>query len=96
VDHRGEARVVDLPPKVLEEALQLIAITVGGREELLGIGFFRVEPPHVVDLHGQLAPKALGATPNLDRVAALESIRSASRNTRAPIEPLRSRSSSER
>jgi hypothetical protein len=64
---------VDLARQVLEKALQLLAVAVGGGEKLLGVGLLRLEPPHVVELQSQLAPKALGAAPNLDWIAALES-----------------------
>jgi proteasome assembly chaperone (PAC2) family protein len=68
----AKARVVDLASEVLQESLELLDRTVGGREELRGVERAGLEPPHVVELGDQVAAIALQPAAGKDRVAARE------------------------
>ena len=95
LDHRPQARVVDLAGQVLEEALELLGRAVGGGQEL-----GRVDEPgssrrSAVEL-GESSPRkrsTLPATPTASPRSKRAPSWSASRKTRAGIEPVRSRSS---
>ena len=75
-DHRrddpAQGGIVDLADQVLQEALELLHRSVGGRQELAGVEGVGIEPANVVELRGQLTAVALDPAPDGDRVPGLE------------------------
>ena len=70
---RGQRRVVDLAGEMLEESLELLAVAIGGRQELGRIGLCRLEPAHVLELGDERSAEARNPPAHLDRIAAIES-----------------------
>jgi hypothetical protein len=63
---------VDLAREVLEEAVQLLEIAVGDRQELRRVGVTRLGLPDGPDLELKLVAKALDAPCNPHQVATVE------------------------
>ena len=99
LDHLAQRRVVDLARQVLEEALELLGVAIGGGQELGRVELGRLDRagfprPRRPAPRGSARPgrETRIASPRSKRAAR----RSASRNARAGIDPLRSRSSIDR
>ena len=75
VEQRLEAGVVDLARKVLEEAVELVEVAVGDRQEGRRIGLARRRATDRAQLDLQLVAKALDATGDAHEVAAIEAAR---------------------
>ena len=76
VEQAPVARVIDLAREVLEEAVELLEITVGAREEarrgLRPLGSPSARASDVPDLDHELVTKPLDAAADADELAALE------------------------
>ena len=72
VEQRAQVRVVDLAGEVLEEAVELLDVAVGDRQELGRVGRALLGAPDRGQLDLQLVAKALDAAAHADQVAALE------------------------
>ena len=96
VEQGAQVGVVDLAREVLEEAVELVEVAVGGRQERRRVG--RLGAPDRAQLDLELVAEALDAAADGDQVAASNwpARKSASRNARAWIAPERSRSSTAR
>jgi hypothetical protein len=72
VEQRAQAGVVDLAREVLEEAIELVEVTVGDRQEGRGIGVVVGRARDRAQLDLQLVAEALDASRDAHEVAALE------------------------
>ena len=70
VDQRAQVGVVHLAGEVLEEAVELVEVAVGGRQERGRVG--RLGAPDRAQLDLQLVAEALDPPGDRDQVAALE------------------------
>ena len=70
-----EARIVDLARKVLEEAVELVEVAVGDRQEGRRIGLARRRATDRAQLDLQLVAEALDAAGDAHEVAAIEAAR---------------------
>jgi hypothetical protein len=70
VDQRTQVRVVDLTGQVLEEAVELLQVAVGGGQERRRVG--RLGAPDRVELDLELVAEALDPPGDLHQVPALE------------------------
>ena len=75
LDDAPQRRVVHLPGEVLEEALELLRVSIRGGQELRGVELRLRNRSDVLDLGHELPPEALDLARHPDRVAALESCR---------------------
>ena len=65
--------VVDLAGEMFEEAVELVEVAVGGRQELRRVNVVaRLGPPHVDQLEHELIAEPLGLAGDADDVAAVE------------------------
>ncbi len=71
VEQRAQVGVVDLAGEVLEEAVELVEVAVGHRQELGGVRG-RLGAPDRLEVHLELVPEALDPAPDGHEVAALE------------------------
>ena len=90
-------RVVDLAREVLEEAVELVEVAVGGRQELCRVRAV-LGAPDRLQLDLELVPEALDPAAHGHQVAALELAGEEVRVAEGPpwIAPVRSRSSTAR
>src|SRR5215218_11474349 len=70
-----ERGIVDLPGQVLQEALELVRVAIGGRQESGRIDLALVNRLDVLDLRDELTPEALHLARHANRVAAFEARR---------------------
>src|SRR4029450_6269946 len=69
LDDRSEGRVVDLAAQVLEEALELLGVAIGGRQKAGRIELRLIDRLDLLELGHELAPEALHIAPDANRVA---------------------------
>src|SRR5439155_25752922 len=72
VDEASQARVVDLAAEVLEEAVELVEIAEGDRQEVGGVDAGGVGARDRSELGRQLVTEALDPARHLNQIAALE------------------------
>ena len=72
VEQPAQPAVVDLAAQVLEEAVELVEVAVGHRQEVGGVHARRVGSLDRAQVHHQLVAEALGTALDLHQVALLE------------------------